>query len=37
MLPDLVQYFRENGYEFAVVTTDITEKIDGVRMGFPAQ
>lgn len=35
MLENLANYFRENGYEFAVVTTDITEKIDGVRMGFP--
>lgn len=37
MLGELAEYFRENGYEFAVITTDITEKIDGVRMGFPIQ
>ena len=37
MLGELAEYFRENGYEFAVIMTDITEKIDGVRMGFPIQ
>lgn len=36
MLPELAQYFRDNGYEFAVVSTDIDESIPGVRMGFPA-
>ncbi len=33
-LPELVEYFKAQGYEFRTLTTDI-ETIPGVRMGFP--
>lgn len=33
-LPELVRHFKEQGYEFRVLTDDI-ERIPGVRMGFP--
>ena len=36
-LPALVEYFRENGYTFDVISTEIAEKIPGVRMGFPSE
>lgn len=34
-LPAIIEHFQENGYEFRVLTTDIADYIDGVRMGFP--
>ncbi len=34
ILPELVQYFREQGYEFRLLTMDL-EPIPGVRMGMP--
>lgn len=35
-LPEMVEHFREQGYEFRVLTEDIG-KIPGVRMGLPKQ
>jgi len=36
MLPALIQYYRDNGYEFDVLTPDIDYMIPGVKMGLPA-
>ena len=35
MLPELVAYYREAGYEFDVLTLALDHEIDGVNMGLP--
>ncbi|MCL2812371.1 MAG: polysaccharide deacetylase [Clostridia bacterium] len=37
MLPALIQYYRNNGYEFDVLTADMDYIIPGVKMGLPAK
>jgi len=37
MLPALIRHYRDNGYEFDVLSLDIDHMIPGVKMGLPIQ